>query len=139
VVLIQVNWEPSRRELRQFAGIWFPPFFALVGALIWNFSGSLTAALVIWSAALAVSVVGVWRPEKMRPIFVGWMVAAFPIGWMITHLLLGVVFYLVMTPIGLVMRLLRRDPMARRFDKSTATYWSPHNPGGDTARYFRQF
>ena len=69
----------------------------------------------------------------------GWMLAAVPIGWTISHLVLGIVFFAVVTPIGLLMRLLGRDPMDRRFDPNAKTYWAQRLPVGATDRYFRQF
>jgi hypothetical protein len=139
MALIEINWSPSHRELRQFAGIWFPAFFALVGGMIWYFSGTLpTTIKVIWGVVLVISVIGVLKPAWMRPLFIAWMGLAFPIGWTMLHLLLAVIFYVLMTPIGMVMRLFGRDAMERRFDRSAPTYWVAHNPGGDTARYFRQ-
>lgn len=137
--MIEINWNPSNRELRQFAGIWFPAFWILIGGLCWYKSGSLPVAAVIWSAAFLVSLVGyLWLPF-MRVIFVGMMCAAFPIGWTVSYLLLGIIFFLVFTPIGLMMRLFGRDPMLRSLDRSAKTYWVPHNPGGDAGRYFKQF
>jgi hypothetical protein len=67
------------------------------------------------------------------------MLAALPIGWTISHLVLGAVYYLVLTPIGLVMRLLGRDPMQRRFDRSAKSYWIERTPRTDPSRHFRQF
>lgn len=140
MALLEINWDPSRRELRQFAGIWFPAFFALIGGLIcWNLGYLPTAVLVVWVVAGVVSVAGLINPSWIKPVFVLWMAAAFPIGWTVSHLLLGAIFYLVMTPVGMLMRLLGRDPMERRLDRSAKTYWVEHNPGGNVARYFKQF
>jgi hypothetical protein len=75
----------------------------------------------------------------MKPIFVGWMYASFPIGFVVSHIVIGVIFYLVITPIGLMMRLFGRDTMYRSFDREAATYWVSHDPGLDRARYLRQF
>ena len=50
------------------------------------------------------------------------MFAVFPIGWVVSHLLLGVVYFLVLTPIGLTLRALGRDPLERRFDQSASSY-----------------
>jgi len=138
MALIQINWDPSPRELRQFNVIWFPACFAVAGGLVYYHSGSLTAAAVLWAVGLVLSLVGLFRPSFMRLIFVGWMALAYPLGWAVSHLLLAVTFYLVITPTGLVMRLLGRDPLERRFDRSAPTYWVAHNSGGNTARYFRQ-
>ena len=137
--MIEINWNPSRRELRQFAGLWFPGFFGLLGALLLYHTGSLAVAGWVWGPALVLSVFGYFTPRLTRPVFVAWICAAYPIGWLVSHLLLAAVFFLIITPVGLVLRLLGRDPLQRKFDRSAKTYWIPHDPASDSARYFRQF
>ena len=67
------------------------------------------------------------------------MTAVYPIGWIISHALLAMIYYLAITPIGVVMRLCGRDPLQRALDRSAKTYWTPHNVSEDTERYFQQF
>ena len=102
-------------------------------------SHSLPVAAAIWSAAFVVSLVGYLVPAFMRLVYVGWMCAGLPIGWTVSHLLLAAIFFLVIAPIGFVMRRFGHDPMQRSLDRSAKSYWIEHNPGGDTQRYFRQF
>ena len=78
------------------------------------------------------------RPIR-RPIYLGWIHLTFPIGWVISHVAMTLIYYLAFTPIGLIMRLFGRDPMERRLDRVAETYWTPHQPGEEPARYFRQF
>jgi hypothetical protein len=138
MALIEINWKPSSRDLRQFAGIWFPAFFVLVGTLIWYRAQTLTVPVVLAAIAVVVAVVGLVRPSAIRPLFHAWMVAVYPVGWLTSHLLLGIVYFLIITPIGAVLRLCGYDPMERSFDRSRKTYWVPHNPSAKAARYFRQ-
>ena len=67
------------------------------------------------------------------------MTAIFPIGWVVSHLAMAAVYYVAVTPIGLVMRLVGRDPMERQLDRERATYWVERTRDGDADRYFRQF
>jgi hypothetical protein len=92
----------------------------------------------VWAAAGVIGVAGLINPSWVKPVFLLWMGLAYPIGWTVSHLMLAVILYLVITPVGLVMRLCGYDPMERRFDRSATSYWVAHNPGGDTRRYFRQ-
>ena len=62
-----------------------------------------------------------------------------PIGWTVSHVVVSIVFYLVMTPIGLIMRMVGHDPMCRHLDPNASSYWMAYNPKADSARYFRQF
>ena len=63
--------------------------------------------------ALTVGLAGLTRPEWMRSIYVGWMVLAFPIGWTVSQVMLALMFFGLFTPIGLVFRLIGRDPLQR--------------------------
>ncbi|MHC4128509.1 MAG: SxtJ family membrane protein [Planctomycetota bacterium] len=136
--MIDLKRNPSRRELFWF-GAMFAAFFALVGALIrWKLDAPVAAA-VVWGVAGAIAAGYYVLPSLRRPLYAAWMLAAFPIGWLISHVLLAVVYYVVLTATGLVMRLLGHDPMQRRLDPDASSYWVEHNPGADRARYFRQF
>ena len=72
-------------------------------------------------------------------IFLGWMYAAFPIGWTISHLLLFVVYFLIFTPVGLVLRWTGRDLLERNADTNASSYWKKRSVPGSMSRYFRQF
>jgi hypothetical protein len=137
--MISINWKPTDRELRQFAGIWFPLFWIIVAAVIVWRGGSWNVAGWIVGVATAIGIVGLFWPRVMRPIFVGWMCAAFPIGWVVSRLLLAGVFYLVITPLGLVMRAVDRDKLRMRFEREAKTYWTRRPPTPPVSRYFRQF
>ena len=64
---------------------------------------------------------------------------AFPIGMVIGTLALVLVFYGVITPIGLVFRLIGRDPLHRRYDREASSYWIERRPRPAAKRYFQQF
>ena len=49
------------------------------------------------------------------------------------------IYYLVFTPVGLLLRLVKGDPLERRLDRSASTHWAKRPPTGDVRRYFRQF
>ena len=92
MAMIDINWNPDKRELRQFAGMWLVFFGAIGGYLFWT-SGSQGWGAVVGAVAALVGLPGLLLPQIMKPIYVVWMAAAFPIGWTISHLLLGVIFY----------------------------------------------
>jgi len=137
MAMVEINWNPTRGELRQFGLLCLAIFGAM--AAYGYFSGGSPLAMRILAAAAAVGgTLGLVAPQVLRPIFVGWMIAAFPIGWTISHLLLGIIFFGVLTPIGLLLRVLGHDPMYRSFDRSAETYWNPHEQA-EVKRYFHQF
>jgi hypothetical protein len=135
--LIEVNRNPTTGDLNWF-GVIFAVFFGLVGLGV-ALKASVTTAQIIWGAAALIVAVYSVVPPVRRPLYVAWMYAFMPIGWVVTHTLLALVYYMVLTPIGLIRRLLGADPLKRRFDPAASTYWVEHRPGRDRSRYFRQF
>ena len=120
-------------------GLLFLAFFGIVGALARFRFDAPEAARWIWVAAAGVTAVYYAVPPVRRYVYIGWMCAAYPIGWTVSHVLLAIVFYGVITPIGLALRTFGGDPMRRRFEPGSESYWTPHAGGKDVRRYFRQF
>ncbi len=137
MALLDVNWKPSQRELKKFAMLWIG-FFGLIGVYVLWRHESLRAAVMLWIVAAAGSA-GVVRPSVFRPVYLVWMTLALPIGWTVSHLLLVIVYYVVLTPIGLLMKLVGYDPLQRRLDRSAKSYWITHESPADTAQYFKQY
>lgn len=136
--MLDVNWSPSPKQLRQFAGA-LAVFLGLLAAWLWHktYGAPLVGALA--GAGVLAGIVGLVRPTWMRWVYVSWMALAFPIGWLMSHLLLATVFYLVVTPIGAIMRLCGYDPLRRKLDRQASTYWLKRQPPDDAQRYFKQF
>ena len=96
------------------------------------------AAYALWCAAMVVIVLYYLLPSIRTPTYRAWLYSVYPIGWVMSHVLLGLIYYGLLTPIGLVMRVVRYDPMKRHFDPSTDSYWIQRGPAADHQRYFRQ-
>ena len=136
--MIEINRNPSPRELFWF-GLLLALFAGLVGAVARYQFGAPAASKAIWIGGAALTALFFMIPPLRRPLYLAWMYAAFPIGWTVSHLVLAAVFFLAVTPVGLLMRLLGHDPMRRRPDPKAATYWEPREGEPDSKRYFRQF
>jgi hypothetical protein len=139
MALISINKNPSVSQLRQFACLFFPAFCAVAGYILYVRHGQIVAAWTLWGAAIAAEILGLLAPKLIRPFFVGSMYATFPIGWVMSHLLLLIAFYLVLTPIGWILRLFGHDPMRRKLDRAAKTYWIARKSGIDSKRYFKQY
>ncbi len=137
-VLVPLNTDPTNRQLRQFALVL--PLVAVIAAALLSLKlNHYTAALSLLCVTLAASAAGLIHPRLLGPVYVSWMIAAYPIGWLIGHIVIGVIFFLVVTPIGLAMRLVGRDALTRQFEPDRKTYWRQRKTTDDPARYFRQF
>jgi hypothetical protein len=138
VALLELKKDASARELAWF-GVLLAAFAGVVGGLVWWSTGHLTVSRFIWGAGAVVAGVYYLVPPVRRPIFMGWMYASYPIGWVVSHVLLATIYFVIFTLIGLIMRAVGYDPLARRFDRTAKSYWVRREPISGVERYFRQF
>ena len=139
MALVEINWQPTRTDLRVF-GIGLAVFCAVIAVFCYRSDRDFGAVEGLLAAAAVLSVLlSLIVPGWLRPVYLVFIVLAFPIGWVMSHLLLAVVFYGVFTPIGLAMRIVGRDPLERRFDTKAETYWVPCERQKSAEDYFRQF
>ncbi len=138
MALIRINKNPSRRELNVFGATWLV-FFALVGGWVHQQQDPPAIAALVWGVAVVVPVIGWFSAPVMRLAYLGISYATFPIGFVFSYVILGTIYYLVMSPLGLVMRLCGHDPMDKRLRADAESYWRPREPVGDVKGYYRQF
>jgi hypothetical protein len=135
-----VKWNPAVRDLRQFA-LAMLGGFGILGAVAafraGTFSGGTipAASIVLWSlgALLALSALA---PRLGRIAYLAVYLFSGVAGWVVSHVLLVVLFYLVFTPVGLLMRLTGADPLRLRTDGSM---WREARAAGADVNYQRQF
>lgn len=145
--MVAPEWNPDQRTLRQFSAFWLVFFIGLGAYGAWQggaVGGTATgpqapwlSPFALWGVALAIGVPGMVVPSLARPIYVGMMVVAFPIGWVVSHVLLAVVYFGLFTAIGVVFRLMGRDRLALRRHEGIQTYWRDRPPTRPAAQYFK--
>lgn len=145
--MVEINWQPDEGTLRQFGWIALVGF-SLVALLAWNewlvFSFGLGEARTTVAAAFAgIGVVSALfslvAPKANKPIFLGLTLLSYPIGFVLSYVIMGFLFFGLITPVGLIFRLIGKDPLQRRFDRAASTYWSDPRPRRGKESYFRQF
>ena len=110
----------GKRELRNF-GLLFAALGVLAGAyMVWK--GYRSAWIPLGLAGVFL-LTGLSLPRALGPFYRSWMRFAAMLAWLNTRLLLSIFFFLVMMPIGLVMRLFGKDLLNKRIDRSAASYW----------------
>jgi hypothetical protein len=131
-------WKPSPRTLRQFAGLWF-----LVGGAVAYRHGSETGidlwTLLLLGVAAGVGLPGLLWPRSVRLLYLACVLATFPVGWCVFHVLVALIYYGLFTPLGLLFRLRGRDPLSLRARPGVETYWRPWEGSVDVRDYFRQY
>ncbi len=138
MALHEFNKNPTAKELKWF-GLLLAAFFALVGGVIAWRAGSATVFYVVGGVGALLGAVFYGVPALRRPMYLGWMYLFFPVGFVVSLLLLAIVYYLVLTPIALLLRLAGKDPLARALDKGATSYWSARPPAPPKERYFKQY
>ena len=128
---------PSERMLRQFSALWILFFGAIASrqALSQEYGLSVLFGVV----SIGVGAMGLIRPGLMRPIFVGWMKLAHPVGWLVSRIVLTAIFVGVFTPVALVFRVMGRDALGLKPSSQARTYWRAKPPAASKMDYLRQF
>ncbi|MEM1190621.1 MAG: SxtJ family membrane protein [Pseudomonadota bacterium] len=110
---------PSRRQLIQF-GLLLAAVAAVVG--LWPLLTPASPRVGPLGCAAALAVWSVARPQSLVPLYRGWLRLGHALGAISSRVILTTLFFVIFLPAGLVMRLLGRDPLRRRFDPSTESY-----------------
>ena len=124
----------TRSEGRKFAFTVGTAFAVFGGVLIWRGHGQVAnAAFVI---ALSLGAAGILIPQHLGPVLRAWMGLAHLISKVTTPIFMGVVYFLVLTPAGLIRQATGRSPVRPR-GRSGATYWHRvERPASDLERQF---
>jgi hypothetical protein len=146
--MLTIDWRPSARQLRNF-GLVTSVFAAAVG--VWVFlTGSFVGLALseptgrlltygLWSLSAVCLAMALVAPKGLRPLYVVLNAIALPIGLVVSFFILSGLYYLLLTPVSLVFRLLGRDALRRQFDPQADSYWVPRETPKDKRSYFRQF
>jgi len=93
----------------------------LFGLLIpWLFS--LSYVKWPWVLGGALSLWALLAPTTLKPVYIGWMKFGNVMNWINTRIILGILFYGIFLPIGIVMRVFGKDPMQRKLDRELSSY-----------------
>ena len=144
---VELNLKPDRATLRQFGWIALVGF-GLLAALAWLewaiFAFGLGAARgpvagVFAGLAVYALLAGLLYPPANRPLWIGLMLVTFPIGFTLSYLIMGVLFFGIITPAGLLLRWSGKDPLERRWDLEAESYWVDSREPRPKSDYFKQF
>jgi hypothetical protein len=134
--LVDVNFHPSNRQLRQFGLI----ALAALPLLGWFWGGgSLQVLSATAAAGAALAALGLVCPRAVQPVFLLLSLVTIPLGMILGELALLLLFYGLVVPLGLVSRLIGRDPLQQRLDRQASTYWQRKEQPSGPASYLRQW
>jgi hypothetical protein len=114
--------DTSPRALRSFGLVVGGVFLAIVAFVAWRRGWDVTPVLTgIALGATVLVALALLAPGLLRPAHTVWMALALVLGFVMTRVILTVMYFLVFTPIGLLLRAFGRDPMQRRMGGES--YW----------------
>ena len=141
---VRMNWDPSDRQLRQFGFIGLAAF----PAIGWFFSGRPSPSswiaepsTIMISFAVLGLIAGLlaWlRPKLLKFVFIAMTLAAFPIGLVLSEIIILLIYITLFVPVALLFRCIGRDALHRQLDRGAKTYWTPKETPKDAESYFRQ-
>jgi|ETNmetMinimDraft_11_1059920.scaffolds.fasta_scaffold57720_2 hypothetical protein len=134
--LVKINWRPNSKELRKFGWTILAGFLILGGLVFFKNSN---VAFWMWGVGIVIGGTGLTGMKIALPFYWVWMGIAFVMGNIMSRILLGVIFAFVLTPLAVLIRLIRRDRL--NLQKSNKnSYWEnvkPHRLGRQS--YKNQF
>ena len=115
------NIKSEKSDLRNF-GITVGIILLIIsGFLFWKeketFQIFLAIGIILFLTAVAI-------PAVLKPVYWIWMIFAIILGWFMTRVILSLLFYIIITPIGLTLRLFGKQFLELRWDKSKESYWN---------------
>ena len=135
----QISSSATIKQIRQFGllvgtvliavGCWqlYRQIYPIMRIVLWSIGGFLFSGGLLW-------------PQILKPLYVLWMLLAHMLSWVNTRIILGVIFYLIFTPIALVMRIAHRDSLQRKINKNANSYWTQRTAPENIKEHFeRQF
>jgi len=126
----------TQKEMREF-GLLVGFIFAALGALlIWK---GREPGGIFAGVGLVLMMLGGVVPRWLKPLYFAWMFLAILLGWVMSRVLLTVIFYTTVTPLAVLMRLKGKDLLDQKYPDSRDTFWRPRHEKWTKEKLEKQF
>ena len=115
------NIKSEKSDLRKFGITIGVILLIIAGFLFWKEKESFQILLTF---GVTLCILGIVIPFILKPIYWVWMIFATILGWIMTRVILSLLFYIIFTPIGLILRFFGKQFLELRWDKSKESYWN---------------
>ncbi len=115
------NIKGEKSDLRKFGITVGIILMIIAGFLFWKEKESFQILLTF---GVTLCILGIAIPFILKPIYWVWMIFATILGWIMTRVILSLLFYIIFTPIGLTLRFFGKQFLELRWDKSKGSYWN---------------
>ncbi|KAA3612236.1 MAG: hypothetical protein DWQ05_19760 [Calditrichaeota bacterium] len=131
------NINSDKKQVRQF-GLSVGGVLVVVAAILFWYAN--TNWIYLAGAGMFLIVAGLLFPVVLKPLQILWMTFAVIMGWLMTRIILGVLFYLILTTIGWIAKLTGKQFLELKWDRTQHTYWNyRENRDFDKTTYEKQF
>lgn len=131
----------SKTEQRKF-GLVMAAALCVLGllrsAIRWFIHGSAPFPLWFFIVAAPFAIAALIYPRLLKPVLAVWIKFALAINWVVTHFLLTILFFMVIVPMGITLRLIAEDPLKRKWLPTNETYWEPPEEQPEEFERYRQ-
>jgi len=124
----------SRREMKKFA-ITMAVALGLLATLVFFLGSHPERAFWLWGTGVLFLLLGFLAPAFLKPVHRSWMGLALVLGYFMSRILLTLLFFFVITPIGLIMRLLGKDILDEKIESDRDSYWIRREKNEKPDRY----
>jgi len=132
--------DTSRRALRSFGLVVGGVFAGIAAVIAWRNGWALTPwAVVLGGPGLVLMTFGLVAPRVLRPVYKVWMGLAVVLGFVMTRVILTLVFVGLVIPIGLVLRLVGKDLLRLELDPAADSYWLPKEDADPAAERMTRY
>ena len=114
------NIKEAEKDLKKFGITVGAVFLLIAGFLFWQQKSSFIYIGILGSLLFST---GLIKPGILKPLNKVWMTLAILLGWVMTRVILTILFYIVLTPTAFFARLFKKNFLDLRIDKSKNTYW----------------
>ena len=139
MALVSLNLQPSDKQLRDF-GLIALCMCGVIGLLLfWLDKIQLTGLIVFCLIGIVIFSLSRISTALIKPVYQGMMIVTFPIGWVVSHVMMALFYYGIVTLIAIVFKIIGRDPLCRKYQPEAESYWIPYQKSRSPKHYFHQF
>jgi hypothetical protein len=137
--LVEINWNPEKKQLRSF-GLIALIATAIISLILYFVKDvSIYPAAAVFTIGFIIFIISRLSLRLTKLIYLTLTVVTIPIGFVVSFIVLAIFYFLLITPVAFIFRLVGRDLLHRKFEQDMNSYWVAHNQTEDFDRYFHQF
>ena len=139
MALVSLNLKPSEKQLRDFADITLCMCNIIGLVLFWIERIPVSGLEYFCAGGVIVFVLSRISAVFIKPLYLGLIIITFPIGWVVSHIVMGIFYFVIVTSVAFVFRLMKRDILLLKRKANIKTYWMPFRKSRPVRDYFNQF